>query len=264
MSGRVAGKVALVTGAASGIGRASAVLLAAEGAKVACADINAAGAEAVAAEITAAQGAGSAIAQAFDVTDEAGWQQALQATMDAFGRLDVLVNSAGMAHLASVEEETLEAWRRLQVVNVDSVFLGCKHAIAHMAKSGAKDGGGGSIINLSSVSGLVGGHNVAAYNASKGAVRLLSKSVALHCARQGAGVRCNSIHPAFIETPMVDQMIAGAPDPARTRERLVRQIPLGRLGTAADVAWAVLYLASDESSFVTGTELVVDGGLTAA
>jgi NAD(P)-dependent dehydrogenase (short-subunit alcohol dehydrogenase family) len=157
-----------------------------------------------------------------------------------------------------VESCTLEEWRQVNAVNMDGVFLGCKHGIGAIKQHGD----GGSIINLSSVSGIVGGHNLAAYNASKGGVRLLTKSVALHCARKRYGIRCNSVHPTFIETPMVQSMFDG-PEPEKIRQRLERQIPIGRLGHTDDVANMILYLASDESSFVTGTEMIVDGGLTA-
>ena len=169
----------------------------------------------------------------------------------------MLVNGAGIVVVKSIEDISEAEWRRVQAVNVDGVFLGCRHAVRAMKATG------GSIINLSSVSGLVGGHNLVAYNASKGAVRLLTKSVALHCARKGYGIRCNSVHPAFVETPMLDEVVAGARDPAAARERLVGAIPLGRTGTAEEIAALLVYLASDESAFVTGAELVIDGGLTA-
>ena len=160
--------------------------------------------------------------------------------------------------LGDVESLSLAAWRHVHAVNLDGVFLGCRHGVEVM-----KRGGGGSIINLSSVSGLVGGHNLAAYNSSKGGVRLLTKSVALHCARAGYGIRCNSVHPTFIETAMVRSMIDASDDPERTRQKLVRQIPLGEIGEPDDVAHMIVYLASDESKFVTGAEFVVDGGVTA-
>ena len=161
-----------------------------------------------------------------------------------------------MVLIADVEQISLEDWRRVHAVNLDGTFLGCKHGVRVMKEFGA-----GSIINLSSVSGLIGGFNLAAYNSSKAGVRLLTKSVALHCARSGYGIRCNSIHPTFIETPMLDQLIADAPDPEKARQTLVRQVPLRRIGKPDEVAQMIIYLASDESAFVTGTEMVIDGGV---
>ncbi|BBK31316.1 NAD(P)-dependent dehydrogenase (short-subunit alcohol dehydrogenase family) [Stella humosa] len=251
VTGRVAGKVALVTGAGGGLGRAFCRALAGEGAQVVATDRDLAAAAATADEC-------GGLALALDVTDEAAWIATMAEVARRLGRLDVLVNNAGIAILNTIEDTTIEEWRLTMGVNLDGVFLGCKHGIGLMKATG------GSIINLSSVSGLVGGHNLAAYNASKGGVRLLTKSVALHCARAGYGIRCNSVHPSFVNTPMVDGMLAGAPDPEGTRRRLARQIPLGRMGETDDIAPLVVYLASDESRFVTGSEMVVDGGLTAA
>ena len=249
---RVEGKVALVTGGASGIGRQSAIRLAGEGAKVVVSDLDGVGGQ-----MTATTIGGDAMFLEHDVTHEAGWRAVIEVVIERFGRLDVLVNCAGIALLRSIEDTSLDQWRRVHAVNLDGVFLGCKSAVAAMKP------GGGSIVNLSSVSGLVGGHNLAAYNSSKGGVRLLTKSVALHCARQGYNIRCNSLHPTFIATPMVQAMIDEAPDPERARRNIARQVPLGRIGEPDDVAWAVVYLASDESRFVTGAEFVIDGGVTA-
>jgi 3(or 17)beta-hydroxysteroid dehydrogenase len=249
---RVAGKVAIITGGASGIGRGCARTLAREGATVVIADRNAEGGAAVAAEL----GAPHRFEQ-LDVTDEAGWARVIDGTVAAFGRLDILVNSAGIAVWGDVESLSLAQWRLQQAVNSDGTFLGCRAALGAMKKTG-----GGSIINLSSVAGLIGVPDAAAYCASKGAVRLLTKSVALHAARAGYNVRCNSVHPSFIDTPMVSRVVESAPDAAKTRSAFEKAAPLRRLGEVSDVANLVLYLASDESKFVTGAELVVDGGLT--
>ncbi len=248
---RVEGKVALVTGAASGIGRACAEMLAAEGAQVAVTDINFTGAEDVVAGIGP-----TAKAIAHDVTDEEDWKQALAETVETFGGLHILVNCAGTAIAGTVEETSLEDWRALHALDLDSVFLGCKYGISHMAASG-----GGSIVNISSISGIIAGHNLAAYNSAKAAVRHLTKSVALHCARQGNGVRCNSVHPAFVDTPILDNLLRGDRDEGVAK--LARQIPLGIVGAPDDVGHAVIYLASDESRFMTGSEVVLDGGVSA-
>jgi NAD(P)-dependent dehydrogenase (short-subunit alcohol dehydrogenase family) len=249
---RVEGKIALVTGAASGIGRASAVMLAAQGAHVVVTDINEDGATALAAQI-----GGDTIAITQDVTDEQAWIAALDQTTAELGGIHVLVNCAGTVITGSVEDTSLEEWRSLHALDLDSVFLGCKYAIRHIAKSG-----GGSIVNISSVSGIIAGHNLAAYNSAKAAVRHLTKSVALHCAREKNNVRCNSVHPAFVDTPILDNLI-GDVDRDAALEKLSRQIPMGVVGTPDDVAHAVVYLASEESRFMTGSELVLDGGVSA-
>jgi NAD(P)-dependent dehydrogenase (short-subunit alcohol dehydrogenase family) len=193
-----------------------------------------------------------------DVTQETSWIEAMAEIERRYGRLDGLVNNAGIAILGDVERTSFADWKRVQAVNVDGVFLGCKHAMPLLVKSAAP-----SIVNLSSVSGLVGGANLAAYNASKGAVRLLTKSVALSGARKSPPVRCNSVHPAFVEGDMTDAIALSARDPDRARETMRREIPLGRMAKPDEVAAAAIYLLSDASSFVTGSELVVDGGIVA-
>jgi 3(or 17)beta-hydroxysteroid dehydrogenase len=250
---RVQDKVALITGGASGIGLATAALFAAEGARVVIGDLDRAAGERAAAAL-----GGSGAFEALDVTDEAQWIAATDATVREHGRLDILVNNAGVALSQDFETTTLDDWRRLMAVNLDGVFLGCKHAVRVMKASG------GAIVNLSSVAGLIGDPRLAAYCASKGGVRLLTKSVALHCARRGYGIRCNSVHPSFVETPMLDGMLARARDPAKARAGYAAAAPLGRIAQPNDVAQMILFLASDESAFATGAEFVVDGGLTAA
>jgi NAD(P)-dependent dehydrogenase (short-subunit alcohol dehydrogenase family) len=254
--GRIDNKIALVTGAAQGLGAAIATMLANEGAKVALSDINLDGARDTADKINS-HNPDSAIAIEQDVTDEAGWQRVLQQVAADFGGLHILVNNAGIGSVASIEDESYENWRHVHAVDLDSVFLGCKYAVPVIAQNG-----GGSIVNISSISGIIAGHNLAAYNSAKAAVRHLSKSVALHCARAGNNVRCNSVHPVFIDTPILDGMAQGG-DRKAALEKLGRQIPIGRVGQPDDVAYAVLYLASDESNFVTGSEIKVDGGISA-
>ncbi len=250
MAGRLKGKVALVTGAASGIGRATVALFHAEGAKVAAADVNEKG--------LAELGDAADLKIVLDVTDEARWREVVDQVVAAFGRLDILVNSAGIAMLGTIETATLADWRKMNAVNVEGTFLGCREAVRAM-----KETGGGSIVNLSSVAGVIGDANSAGYCASKGAVRMLTKSAALHCARAGYKIRLNSVHPSFAETPMVLDGIARASNPERVRSGLERAAPMGRLGKPEEVANTILFLASDESSFTTGGEFMVDGGLTA-
>ena len=254
--GRVEGKVALVTGAASGIGAATAKLLASEGASVLCTDIEGPGAHAIAEAIT--QFGGIATAAQQDVTDEARWREILEAAVGGYGGLNILVNNAGIGHSGPITELSLETWRHVQAVDVESVFLGCKHAIGLMEASD----GLGSIVNISSVAGLIASPKLPAYNAAKAAVRHLSKSVALHCAKARNGIRCNSVHPGWIDTPILDPMV-GDRDRETFALHLAKGIPLGHLGRAEDIAFGVLYLGSDESAFMTGAELVIDGGMTA-
>ncbi len=246
---RLQGKVALITGAAGGIGRASARLFEAEGARLVLTDLDVSSLAEFAAR--------GALTLEQDVTDEARWREVVDEAVSRFGALDVLVNNAGIALMGNIEKATLADWRKTQAVNGESVFLGCREAVRVMK------GRGGSIVNISSVAGIIGDAQSAAYCASKGAVRLLTKSVALYCARKGYGVRCNSVHPSFARTNMVEGFIATAPGPARLRAGLSAAAPMGRMGEPEEVAKAILYLASDESSFTTGAEIVVDGGLTA-
>ncbi|MRG96170.1 glucose 1-dehydrogenase [Polyangium spumosum] len=250
---RFEGKVALITGAASGLGAAAARRLHAEGARVVITDRVREGGEALAAELGE-----RAEFHVLDVTQEGAWIEVIDAVVARHGRLDALVNNAGVGVVGDVESTTLEQWRFVHAVNTEGVFLGCKHAIRVM-----KERGGGAIVNVSSVAGMIGAPNLAAYCSSKGAVRTFTKSAAMHCARSGYGIRVNSVHPAFIDTPMVDAMVQKAEDPAKAKANLAKGIPMGRIGEPADVAAAVAYLASDDAKFVTGTELLVDGGMLA-
>jgi len=253
---RLADKVAIVTGAASGIGRGCAIRMAGAGARVVAVDRDAERGTAVAAEL----GEPHRFVP-LDVTDQAGWTALVDRTVTELGRVDALVNAAGIGIMGDIEHARLADLRLMWAVNVEGVFLGCQAGFRAM-----KAAGGGSIINISSIAGLVGDANLAGSCASKGAVRLLTKSIAL--AGAPVGVRCNSVHPSFIDTPMVDAMVGqlSGGDQARAaqvRERLARAAPVGHLGHVDDVAHLVVYLASDESRFVTGAELVVDGGATA-
>ena len=234
--------IVLVTGALGTLGSAM------------CTAIEAAGGTAIRSDLA---GRGT-VDIALDVTSEENWQAAMAEIERRHGRLDGLVNNAGVGTPGDVEQTSFAEWRRVMAVNADGVFLGCKHAMPLLAKSKA-----GSIVNISSASGIVGGANLAAYNASKGAVRLLTKSVALHGARKRPPVRCNSVHPAFIAGDMVDGLVKHRPDQAKAMAKLVAQIPIGRLGQAEEVASTVVWLLSAASSFSTGSEVLVDGGLIA-
>ena len=251
--GRVQGKVAIITGGASGLGRASGVLLAQEGAVVVLTDIQADKGETAAAAIRDAGGEAEFLVH--DVTDEAAWEQIIAATIARHGRLDIMVNAAGISGKGMLLTKTsLEDWRQLTAINLDGTFLGVKHGIQAMTETG------GAIVNISSVLGLIGLPKSGAYAASKGGVRLLTKAAAVECKHLGIPVRVNSVHPGFIDTPML-QALLRSPDGAGL-EKMIATIQ-GPLGEPNDIAEGVLYLASEASKFVTGTELIIDGGLTA-
>jgi len=257
--GRLDGKVALVTGAAKGIGAATAELLAREGAKVMCTDVDETEGQKV---VDAIQNAGhTASFMTHDVTSEEAWEKVAGETQRAFGGLHVLVNNAGIAPDGiAIEDLPFESWKRTLAVDLDSVFLGCKYAIRLM-----KECGGGSIINISSIMGLVGTPRSSDYNAAKGGVRLLTKVAALECAEAGYNIRVNSVHPGYIDTPLVRNVVERSEEASANElmGMLTMLHPIGRLGTPKEIGQAILFLASDESSFVTGAELVVDGGYTA-
>lgn len=259
MAGRVAGKQALITGGAGGLGQAMAHRLAREGAKVAISDLDLEGAQALADAINADH-PGAAFAYAHDVTQEDQWAEVVDRAAADMGGLSILVNNAGIGgQLRFAADDTLDNWRLVQAVNLESVMLGCKHALPHLRVSGAA-----SIVNISSIAGLAAAPGMGAYNATKAAVWLYSKTVALEEAKLGSGVRVNSVHPVFIKTPILDPFIAmSGGDEDTAHQRLARGIPLKRIGEPDDVAYCVLYLASDESKFVTGAEFKIDGGLTA-
>lgn len=248
---RVDGKIAVVTGGGLGIGRATAVMLAEEGAQVAVTDINEEAGRETVAQITEA-GHEAAFFE-HDVASEDDWERVVADVQDTFGGPDVLVNNAGIYQIEPIEEIAVEDWRELMDVNVTGVFLGMKHCTPLMREQGQ-----GSVINLSSVAGLVGLAGHTCYGASKGAVRTMTKDAAMELAE--AGVRVNSIHPAYIDTQMADY---GAEAQGASKEELDAMHPIGHMGEPDDVAYAVVYLASEESKFVTGTELVLDGGFTA-
>jgi 3(or 17)beta-hydroxysteroid dehydrogenase len=254
MAGRVEGKVAIVTGGASGIGAETARRLAALGAQVTLTDVNEAGGVAVAKEI-----GGAAAFIDHDVSDEDQWRRVLEDVRRRHGRLDVLVNNAGIVVAATIEDTTLEQWRLIHAVNAEGVFLGCKHAIPAMRASG-----GGSIVNISSLASLRGTPIYAAYSASKGAVRSLTKTVAVHCREKGDAIRCNSIHPGGVSTPMVHGLMkggAGIDLAGEGGDAIAQQMGLG---LPEDIANLVVYLASDESRYVNGAEIAIDGGASAA
>jgi 3(or 17)beta-hydroxysteroid dehydrogenase len=251
---RVSGKVIIITGAAGGIGKAISVVLAKEGARVVVTDVSEEQGKAVVEGIKNYGGQAVFIRQ--DVAQEDGWKKVIETTLRDFGRLDVLVNCAGVFLASSIEDTTLEEWRWLMSINLDGVFLGTKYAAMAMKKTG-----GGSIINMSSVGGMLGTVDSLAYNTSKGGVRILSRAAAIEFSKAGHdyNIRVNSVHPGLIETAMIAPMIN---DPEIGKSMLKWQ-PVGHYGEPLDVAYGVLYLASDESKFITGAELVIDGGWTA-
>jgi len=243
---RVRGKVVIVTGGASGVGREDALLFAREGARVVVTDVNEAGGRAVAAEIGDA-----ALFLRHDIASEADWKQVVETTVARFGRLDVLVNNAAILQIGSIEDTTLEMWQKVQRINADGYFLGCKHAVLQM-----KTNGGGAIVNMSSLAGLGGMSGFCAYSASKGSVAALTRSVAAYCKGRGYNIRCNSIHPDGIKTPMFAS-VAEQVDPATLN---ITADAMARMCDPIAVANVVLFLAGDESSFVNGAEIRVDNG----
>ncbi len=252
--GRVQDKVALITGGTSGIGYAAAELICKEGGSVMLTDLRPVEGEA-SAQALRDQGHQVAFVEQ-DVTDEERWPDVIAETVKRFGRLDIMVNNAGVGVPTDLEESDLAHWRFVNSVNMEAVFMGTKNAIRQMKKTG-----GGSIINISSIEGIVGDPKFAAYNASKGGVRLFTKSAALYCAEKKYNIRVNSLHPGFTQTPMVDAAVNffSADDAAR----IEREIAIGHMAEAVDQAYGILFLASDESRYMTGSELVIDGGYTA-
>lgn len=255
MVDRLKGKVAIVTGGASGIGAATARIFAREGAKVVVTDVQDEKGKAVAKEV-------DGIFLHHDTSDEAQWTKVLAETRGTFGRLDVLMNNAGVFIPQTIEDSTLDVWNKVLGINLTGVMLGCKHAIAAMK---ANPGGPkGSIVNVSSITGFMGLASAAAYTASKGGVRFLTKSVAVHCARNYRTIRCNSLHPGAIDTPMNQAAFDASGDPEGTRKYFEGLQPIGRMATAEEMGECALFLASDESSYMTGAELLADGGWIAA
>lgn len=255
--GRVDGKVAIVTGAASGFGAATAELLAKEGARVVATDRNKDGL------LELPTGVGNGITTAeLDVTSPEHWERVVAETMDEHGRLDILMNNAGVYGSGApqdIENITLEEWRFVNDVNMDGVFLGCRAVIPAMATSG-----GGSIINISSTAGIRGTGHIVAYGASKGGVRQFTKSIAQHCGRKGYKIRCNSIHPGMVRTPLGNDVLRhNWGDEEKGAAERVKTVPLGELGTVEDIAYATLFLASDESRHISGSEILIDGGMLA-
>ena len=255
---RLKDKVVLVSGGASGIGAETARLVLREGGRAVLADRDEAKGRALATELGKA-----AVFVSLDVTDEAAWQKAVATTVETYGGLHGLLNSAGIGVRNSIEDCSLAEYRRVNDINSLGTFLGCKSAVPAMKKTITQQGGGGSIVNISSVLGLRGSSYAMAYCASKGAVRALTKNVALYCAQMKYNIRCNSVHPGYIDTPMVAPRLSQTVDNMTGRQWLEELHPLGRLGQPEEVANMILFLLSDGSSFSTGSEFVCDGGLTA-
>ena len=251
MTGRLQGKVVIVTGGASGIGAACCRRFAGEGAQVVLTDLQEDLGQRLAAEL-------GGLFIRHDVTQEPGWVSLMAQVLQRYGRLDVLVNNAGVTSRSSIDETELDAWNHAMAVNVTSVMLGCKHAIRLMKAN--PEGAVGAIVNLSSIAAYLGMPDAAAYSASKGAVRSLTKSVAVHCAQHYGKIRCNSLHPGAVDTPIHESRLSQVVDRQAALASLGRLQPMGRMGSATEMANCVLFLASDDASFVTGCELLADGG----
>ena len=260
-SGRVAGKIALVTGAGSGLGRAAARHLAKEGASVVASDLNEETAKETAEMINAERrntvGSGAAISAKHDATSENDWKTVLDLAKSKFGDLNVLVNNAGISIGGDIESTDFAEWKKLQEIDVDSVFWGCKLALPYM-----RDSGGGSIINISSTVGILGNPLTLGYGTAKAAVCSMTKSIALHCARHKYNIRCNSVHPTFIKTPLLQRFTDAVGNEEEAYQTLADLVPLGEILETEDVTYGIIYLASDESRMMTGSEFVIDGGLT--
>jgi NAD(P)-dependent dehydrogenase (short-subunit alcohol dehydrogenase family) len=254
---RLKGKKIVITGAAQGLGECFAHMMAAEGAKVFLTDIQEEKVRAVANAVNKTH-PGLAGAAAHDVCDEAGWKSVLAEAASAMGGISVLVNNAGIASMGSIEAESFANYRRCMAIDLDSVFLGSQTAMPYL-----KDNQPGSIVNISSVAGLIADGNLIAYNTAKAGLSMMSKSIAIHCARSRYQITCNSVHPVFTRTPIIDPILAMGGGGNEGEQKLVRQIPMKRLGEPEEVGHMVVYLASDEAKFVTAAEFVIDGGISA-
>lgn len=255
--GRVTGKKVFITGGARGLGACFGRMLADEGAKIALTDVNFDDAEKTAAAINETH-EGAAVALKHDVTSKDDWKEALGGASEFMGGISVLINNAGIGTFGDIETTAYQTWRRTQEVDVDSIFIGTQLAMPYLKESQPA-----SIINISSVAGLIADSRMLAYNAAKAAVWMMTKSIALHCARSGYDIRCNSVHPVFTRTPIIDPLIRFGGGGEEAEQKLARLIPLGRLGEPEDVGYCILYLASDESRYVTASEFKIDGGITA-